>query len=237
MRSVLVAGLCALGLLLIGPEGARADYDHYDLAVEPEPEPGSNIALELALEVGLFDRGTTGVGDPLLDYGYDHGGGPAVGARLRFLSPLDDRYFHHGIDVRLLHQAGGTLGLSEEVGFYWTEVATGYGFRTMFPCMSNESDGRIVRFTGTIGLTVANANAGTGRAARDDRWNERVAASEQLDHMAVGPHVSLGLDYHIDDFLIGIAIDARQLFSVSGGVEARTFGTSATLRTGVDLDL
>lgn len=184
-------------------------------------------AVELTLEGGLLDRGTTGVGEPLLGYGYDHGGGVLIGAGLRLYFDIDGRYFHHGVAVRVGHQPGG--------GFAWSQLDLTYVFRTELPCLS--SDDRRLRLSGIIGVTGARADAGMGNGAADDRWNLREVASEQLDHQALGAVLGVALDVHSGPFLLGLMLDVRELFALGDTPVARSFVATGSLRAGVELDL
>lgn len=207
--------------------------------VEPDVEPdvGSDPlidALELSLDLGVMDRGTTGVGEPLLGLGYDHGGGALAGVGARAYLEID-RYFAHGLSLRLSHQAGSLLGLDDGVGFAWSQLDVTYVFRTLLPCMSDDE----VRFylSGLVGVTGVRADAGTGTAPRDDRWNERQVASRRLDHDALGPMLGASLDVHFGAFFVGALIDVREPFALGAGPVSRSFVTTGSLRTGVQLAL
>lgn len=214
--------VCGLTAAMVWPASA--------LAWEPQPE--SETSLELALDIGMLDRGTTGVGDPLLDLGYDHGGGPQAGFGLRAYFEINE-YFRHGPNLRISHQ--GAFGLTDTYGFAWTQLDLTYVFRTSLPCMSD--DEMQWYLSGLIGLTGVHAEAGTGDAPRDDRWNERLAASESLDHLALGGVIGAGIDLHLDEWFIGLMLDVREPFALGETPVSRSFVTSATMRAGVELAL
>lgn len=216
----------ALAATLLCPALASADQPEVLLRDEGGGDPLVS-AVELTLETGLLDRGTTGVGEPLLGYGYDHGGGMLVGAGLRLYFDIDGRYFHHGVAVRVGHQPND--------GFAWSHVDLTYVFRTELPCMS--SDEHRLRLSGVIGVTGARADAGMGNGAPDDRWNLREVASEQLDHHALGAVLGVALDVHSGPFLLGLMLDVRELFALGDTPVARSFAATGALRAGFELDL
>ena len=191
-------------------------------------------SLEVTVDMGVLDRGTTGIGEPLLGLGYDHGGGLQAGAGARLYFELNE-YFRHGPSLRLSHQAGSVLGLAGEHGFAWSQLDLAYVFRTSLPCMSGDEVQWYL--SGLVGLTGVYADAGTGDGPSDDRWNERLAASEELDHLALGGMLGVGLDMHFDEVFLGALIDVREPFALGSGVVSRSFVTSATLRAGVELGL
>lgn len=228
-------GFVMLAAVVASPGWAAAqDVEVLSPTVEPAPEGPGPVDVELTVEVGALDRGTTGVGAPLLGYGWDHGGGLLVGVGTRAYVALNE-YFSHGPALRLTHQAGGLLGLVGGVGFAWTQIDTTYAFRTLLPCMS-EAD-RQWHLTGLVGLTTVRADAGSGTGPRDERWNERQAASSALDHWAVGPLLGVGLDATFGRVLVGATVDVREPFALGDVPISRSFVTTAALRTGVALDL
>jgi len=205
-------------------------------ALEPHLEPSPTFSdVELDLELGWMDRGTTGVGEPLLGYGYDHAVAPLVGASARLFFHDSIRYFRHGIALRGAYAAGGHLGLGDGVEFHLGQVDLGYVFRTQLPCMS--TDERVFHLSGSLGLTGVRADAGTGRGSRDDRWNQRLAAAEDLDHVGLGGFLAVDLALHVGPLITGIRIDVREHFAVTDGPVSRDFAVATGLRMGVDLEL
>ena len=225
--------LCLVGLLapFVFSQSALAQDVGTTELIEPE---SSETSLELAIDLGVLDRGTTGVGEPLLGLGYDHGGGLAAGVGARLYFELNE-YFRHGVSLRGSHQAGDFLGLAGEHGFAWSQLDLSYVFRTSLPCMSDDDTQWYL--SGLIGLTGVYADAGTGDGPRDERWNERLAASESLDHLALGGMLGVGLDLHFDDLFLGALIDVREPFALGSGAVSRSFVTSAALRAGIELEL
>lgn len=233
-----VGRLCCVSVISIvalAATTARAQVADLEYLPPPWERDEGGAVLELAIDLGLLDRGTTGIGDPLLDQGYDHGGGPVAGIGARLLFPFaDGDYFHHGATLRLSHHGGGSFGLSERVGFVWTSLDATYAFRTNFPCMSD--DDRKVYLTGLVGVTGTRADAGTGEGPRDEHWNQRVAASTELDHLALGPMLGLDLSVHFGALLAGVMLDLRQIFALGEGPISRSTVATGTLRFGVAID-
>ena len=229
-----ISALTPLLLLLLSagalttplPAGAQ-DY----LTVEPREEPSAIRDVEISAELGVMDRGTTGIGAPLLGYGYDHGGGAfgALGTRVLFPFGYGD-YFAHGFDLRASYSAGEFFGV-DGVDFHNGQLDLGYVFRTEFPCMRGET--RIIYLSGALGVTGLYADAGTGRGEPDDTWNERVAASEALDHYGLGGYLTVDLAAHYGATFIGLRLDAREHFALGHSAIARDVTVAASLRFGV----
>jgi len=230
MRAIFATAVCAV---LFWPTAAFA---YEPDVIEPDVVDSDPVidSLELAVDLGLLDRGTTGVGEPLLGLGYDHGGGLQAGVGIRTYFEIN-RYFRHGVNLRFSHQAGSTLGLFGGYGFAWSQLDLTYVFRTSLPCMSDDDTQWYL--SGLVGLTGVHADAGTGTAPRDDRWNERLAASDALDHLALGGLIGAGIDLHFDEVFLGLLLDVREPFALGSGPVSRSFVTSATLRAGVELEL
>ncbi|MEM9191489.1 MAG: hypothetical protein AAGF12_20115, partial [Myxococcota bacterium] len=149
-------------------------------SAEAQAQPDS---VQLGVGLGIVDRASTGVGEPLLDYGYDHEGGLLAEGSLRLYFDESNGYFSHALQLRFAHTGGAALGFTDHgIGYSMAEVA--YVFRTRLPCMS--SSARTFYLSGYLGLSGAYGNASTGSGERDDRWNERVAAEGELDHYALG---------------------------------------------------
>ena len=201
-----------------------------------QAEDGAPLGeLELAVDLGFLDRGTTGVGAPLLDLGYDSGGGPVAGLGARFYFHARNRYFRHGINLRLSHTAGMSFGALSGVGFAWTAVDATYAFRTLLPCMSEEDSQWML--TAMIGLTGARADAGTGTHDDPQTRNNRARASHDLDHLALGGMLAVDLSWHGSTFLAGVTLDVREYFGLGDTDQARSFVTTAAVRGGVHFGL
>lgn len=192
-------------------------------------------SFQLGAGLGIVDRGSTGVGAPLLEYGYDHEGGLLAEAALRVYFYDSWDFLRHGFQIRYSYTAGQTLGL-DSYGFGYSIVDATYLLRTNLPCMSSEDIKYYV--SGYLGLSGGYANASTGRGERDDRWNERVAAEGELDHHALGAVFGLAMDVHFGPAYLGIQVDLRQHYGLtSSSPVTRTFMPSALLRTGVEVNL
>jgi hypothetical protein len=209
-------------------EPAAACADGYD----DESPLFSNI--EVALEFGAMDRGTSGVGDPLLGYGYDHSGGALGGLDVRVFFHDSSDYFRHGVTLRGAYAAEDFFGLGG-VAFHFGQLDAGYVFRSILPCMS-EGDRRVY-VSGAIGVTTLLADASTGRGGPDARWNERVVAADALDHVGIGGFLTVDGAIHMRAAFIGVRLDLREHFTVSGGPASRDFSVAALLRGGVNIDL
>jgi hypothetical protein len=208
----------------------------YNLAVEPEP-PSTKVFsdLELALDLGVMDRGSSGVGSPLLGYGYDHDGGLFAAASVRLYFHDDDMFWlRHGIGVRFAHHAGDDFGLGD-TGFFFEQIDVGYVVRTEFPCMSQGD--RHVYLSGILGVTTVVADASTGNRPSDGNWNARTVAASELDHVGVGGLLGVALDVHFGAAFAGVYFDVREQLAVTPGPISRDFSIAAALRGGVDIGL
>jgi hypothetical protein len=221
----LFAAIC--GLPAVASAQETTDVEYY------EDETGIFSNLELALTTGFFDRSTTGVGAPL-DAGYDTELGVGAGVDVRLFFDDSNEYFRHGIVLAGTHERGPFFGLGG-YGFAWTEVDAGYSVRALFPCMSGETVKWYGHGTVALSGVIADAGLGQGDIEQGDRAT-REALAESLDHGAVGFRLALGVDVHVDSFLIGLTIDMREYFGLDTAAE-RSSVRSAMLRTGVDFSL
>jgi hypothetical protein len=98
-------------------------------------------------------------------------------------------------------------------------------------------EGRRIHLSGALGVTGLYADAGTGRGDSTDDWNDRVDASETLDHFGVGGYLTVDLAAHYGAGFIGLRLDAREHFAVGHATVARDVTLGASLRFGVDLSL
>lgn len=239
MRSLVVASLALLTTLTtlatVDALGATASAEERDyLAVEPREEKTFSD-LELALELGVMDRGTAGVGAPLLGYGYDHDGGLLGAASVRLYFHDDQFWLRHGVGVRFAHHAGDDFGLGD-TGFFFEQIDVGYVVRTEFPCMA--SGDRHIYLSGILGVTTVIADASTGNRPSDANWNARTVAANELDHVGVGGVFGLALDVHFGAAFAGFYVDVREQFGVTPSSPiSRDFSIAATLRGGVDIGL
>ena len=194
-------------------------------------EGGALSGIELSAGIGVMGHNTTGVGEPLLGYGYDHEPGPVADGKLRLIFG-HHRYFRHGVTFRGGYNAGRQFGRNG-YGFAHSFGEVGYTIRTLFPCMSNED--RKVYGGATLGFTGAFADAGVGRGAMGDDENIRRTAATELDHRAWGWVLGGEIMVHYKAFLIGLDVDMRRLYGVET-VADRTMLASAVLRVGMAFD-
>jgi hypothetical protein len=211
---------------------ARADALAYE---NPREREAQNRRLIVAANLGTIDRGTTGT---LVGFGYDATVSTTAGAdvRLVFPGPFCERCFSHGLATGYTYSAGPTFGALHDAAFRLHVFDLAYAARVEFPCMRREH--RRVHLTGLVGAAGMYADAGLGDVSRDDanRLNDRVAASQQYDHGALGWRVGLSLDFTFDSMLVGVGVDLRELYGL-GAPEARTILAGAVLRIGFDVML
>ena len=117
-------------------------------------EGGAISGMELSAGIGVMGHNTTGVGEPLLAYGYDHEPGPVADGKLRLLFG-HHRYFRHGMTFRGGFNSGRQFGRNG-YGFRHSFGEVGYSFRTLLPCMSSEH--RKIYAGATLGFTGAFAD-------------------------------------------------------------------------------
>ncbi len=225
MNRVFVSVLVVGCLWALQAEEARAcAYD--------ESDGGLITGLELSAGIGIMGHNTTGVGEPLLDYGYDREAGPAVDGKLRLLFG-DNRYVRHGMTFRAGYTTGRQFGRNG-YGFRRRYGGFGYSVRALLPCMSNEDTK--VYVGGTLGFTGANADAGIGRGPIEDvNENDRREASESLDHREWGWVLGGEIQVHFSSFMVGLDVDLRRLYG-RRTVADRAMLSSAVLRVGVAFD-
>lgn len=194
-------------------------------------EGGALSGIELSAGIGVMGHNTTGVGEPLLGYGYDHEPGPVADGKLRLIFG-HHRFFRHGMTFRGGFNSGRQFGRNG-YGFRHSFGEVGYTIRSLFPCMSN--DDTKIYGGATLGFTGAFADAGVGRGAMGDDENVRRMASEDLDHRAWGWVLGGEIQIQHHSFLIGLDIDMRRLYGIDTVAE-RTMLGSAVLRVGMAFD-
>lgn len=197
--------------------------------------PASADDLELSVPLALVDRSTAAAG--LIDgFGYESESGLAGGfeGRLFFGAPND--VFHMGVVLGALHFAGPLFGLVEGHAFRTTLMEAGLTARVLLPCLSR---GDVKwRLGGVLALVGAHADAGLGLRHRDNSPGhpERVEASEALDHAGLGWRLAFDLSWHIEQFVVGAGIGARQYFGIDSPV-SRVWIMDVGLRLGARFDL
>lgn len=202
---------------------------------QESPSPPFFSDVELSLGAGVMDRGTTGIGAPLLGHGYDHAGGAVLEGDVRLFKRGWYRMVHHGLALRAFHQSGRTLGLTDAGTFQVSGLELAYVLRALLPCMSNDD----VRFhlTPLAGLSALRARAGDLHVPGDQTGELAEAARAAFDHVALGAVLGVQFDVHRGPLLIALTADLREHFAIGDTPVKRDFMTSLTLRVGVDIDL
>ena len=207
-----------------------------DTALYEPASPGLFSNIEITVGLGIMDRGTTGIGDPLLGLGYDTATGATTDLSLRFYFDSSMSFMNHGILLRGTYMAGSSFGLGEGYGFATTIVDLAYVIRFHCPCISTED--RKWYASGFVGLTGMYADASTGAGPDGGpEWNTRTAASSKFDHGALGGVLGASFDLHVDVFVIGVTVDLREHYGVGSTPIARSFETGASLHFGADFEL
>lgn len=223
-----MAGLVlALGVMT---SGAQAQ----EILLEPSIRPAEDPALttvEVTADIGVIGRTTTGVGEPLTDYGYDREPGLGTGLELRFLFG-DNRYLRTGFALHGVYQSGPYLGAGGRAFRMGLAEAT-FAARTLLPCMSDPE--RQFYASAWLGVSAGRMAAGTGRGEMGPNANDRRVAAVELDHSVAGFVLGASIDVHFGAFTLGLRADLRHLYGVDTVAE-RTFAPSAMLRLGFKLD-
>jgi len=226
-------GALALVLAVVGmePQEASARRGPALLRLPAPASPKAN--LELIGEFGFVDRSTTGIGGSLLGRGYDASAGSIAGAQLRVFFPIMGRTFGHGFDMRYSRSAGPTLGADGyALGLHMLDL--GYTMRFEGRCM--RSDTARWFFSGTLGLSGYDAQTGPGDGA--DQWPAQFKGQTgAFDHQALGWLLSVNMDAHLEEFIVGVGLNLRQHFGISDSPVQRNFMLSLVLRLGFDIDL
>jgi hypothetical protein len=232
-----MALLALVGAWLGTAAGVQAqDYDTTEERYYTGDQEGLFSSLEITLGIGLMDRGTTGIGDPLLGYGYDHAGGASTDLAFRLFFANSNQYLNHGVLVRGTYMAGASFGLADGYGFATTIVDVAYVIRVNCPCISG--DERKWYASGFVGMSGMYANASTGDASEmDANWNARSAAADKFDHAALGGVIGLSMDLHVGMFIVGATVDLREHFTLGDSPVSRSFETGASIHVGGDFGL
>lgn len=192
--------------------------------------------LELTIPIGVVDRSTAGALEAPAGYGYENTSGLLTGLEGRLFFGRPDDYFHLGVMAGAQQQAGALLGLAEGHAFRTTVMEAGLTARVLFPCMSR---GDVKwRLGGVLALVGVHADAGMGVGGRDNGpdFDERAIAAAALDHAGLGWRLAFDLSWHVDAFVIGIGLGARQYFAIDSPV-SRVWMMDAGLRVGARFDL
>jgi hypothetical protein len=235
MRWLLVSG--ALGCVSAVASVASAQPRTEPLVmVEPLVlrRPVDQPHFTLALTYGALEHATTGTP---AGYGYDRGTAMSLGLNARLLFPLQGCHcMTHGVDASVLWSNGTMLGAGGESAWQRGVVDLGYAFRVELPCL--RSGTRRWWVTGTVGVSGQLGDAGLGDVATGETAgvNERTAASQRYDHVALGWHAGASMEVVFDKALVGFGVDLRDLRGIDTD-QARTFLLGVNLRAGFDLGL
>ena len=227
MKGTTLTGLTGLALLLLAASPAAAQ----DYLYASEPDSPALTVLEVTADLGVLGRSTTGIGEPLTDYGYDREPGLATGLEARFLFG-DHRIVRAGFALHGVYQAGPAFGLGGRAFRLGLAEAT-FAARSLLPCISNHD--RQLYASAWLGVSAGRMAAGTGRGEMGPNANERRVAAEELDHSVAGWVLGASFDAHYGAFALGFRVDLRHLYGVDTVAE-RTFAPSAVLRLGFVLD-
>lgn len=232
-RTVSGAVGCVLSMAEVAGAQTRAEpLVLIEPAVMRRPEEQPHFTL--ALTYGALEHGTTGTP---AGYGYDGGTAMSLGVNSRLVFPLRGcRCMTHGVDANLLWSDGTTLGVGGESAWTRAVVDFGYAFRVELPCL--RSGTRRWWVTGTVGMSGQWADAGLGDVATSETAgaNERMAAAQRYDHVALGWHAGASMEVVFDKALVGFGVDLRDLRGIDTD-QARTFLLGVNLRAGFDLGL
>lgn len=219
-------------LLALGLIGSSAQAQQTaDIEYLPQDEDPALTTVEVTADIGVIGRSTTGIGEPLTDYGYDREPGLGTGLELRFLFG-DNRYVRAGFALHGVYQAGPYLGAGGHAFRIGLAEAT-FAARALLPCMSDQD--RQFYASAWLGVSAGRMAAGTGRGAMGPNANERRIAADALDHSVAGFVLGASIDAHFGAFTFGLRADLRHLYGVDTVAE-RTFAPSAMLRLGVKFD-
>jgi hypothetical protein len=229
MRSAVCAAALSALVLSARVEADPLRPDVITLAVEHERGPRPTLALVTSF--GALSHATTGT---VANYGYDSATAPSLGLSARLLFPMPGcRFLAHGVELNYQGAAGPSFGLAHGAAFTQHLADASYAMRVELPCLRRGD--RRWWITGTLGLSVRIADAGTGDRALDDgsAMNERGAFANRYDHAAMGWRLGGAMDVTFGRVLVGVALDLRDLYGIDTELR-RTTMMGASLRFGAD---
>jgi hypothetical protein len=162
MRSALcAAALCVLTLApRVGADPIRTD----EITLAVERPQGPRPALTLVTSFGALAHATTGT---VARYGYDSATAPALGVSARLLFPMPGcRCLAHGVELNYQGASGPDFGLGHGAAFTQHIADASYAVRVELPCLRRGD--RRWWVTGSLGLSMRIADAGTGDRPLDD---------------------------------------------------------------------
>lgn len=218
-------------LLAFAPDAFAQPLEHIHVEPAVLRERPRGPELLLSGSFGALHHATTGT---IAAYGYDTATAPSLGVNARLLFPIPMcRCLSHGVDLNYAYAAGPDLRVGREAAYVQHTIDASYAARTELPCMRRGD--RRWWVTGTLGVSVRVADAGLGDVSRDDvsRLNERTSLSSRYDHVAVGWRLGGAMEVTFSRFLIGVALDLRDLYGVDTE-QRRTMLFGAAIRVGGD---
>jgi hypothetical protein len=229
MRSALcAAALCVLTLApRVGADPIRTD----EITLAVERPQGPRPALTLVTSFGALAHATTGT---VARYGYDSATAPALGVSARLLFPMPGcRCLAHGVELNYQGASGPDFGLGHGAAFTQHIADASYAVRVELPCLRRGD--RRWWVTGSLGLSMRIADAGTGDRPLDDGalLNERSGYAARYDHAAMGWRVGGAMDVTFGRMLVGVALDLRDLYGLDTELR-RTTVMGASIRVGAD---
>lgn len=211
---------------------ASADPPHVgEITLAYERPPARVPELVLTGSFGALSHASTGT---VPRDGYDTATAPSLGGSARLLFPISAcRCLSHGVELNYAWAQGPSFGISHGAAYNQHLADASYAVRTELPCLRRGD--RRWWVTAGLGVSVRVADAGTGDRALDDasQANERGALAARYDHAAVGWRLSGAMDVSFGRFLVGVALDFRDLYGVDTELR-RTTMMGASLRFGAD---
>ena len=187
-KRAMVGLMLALGLIT---SGASAQ-DYLTVAPTQPDEDPALTTVEVTADIGVIGRSTTGIGEPLTDYGYDRELGLGTRLELRLLFG-DNRYVRAGLALHGVYPSGPYFGAGGRA-FRMGLAEAGFAARALMPCMSNRD--RQFYASAWLGVSASRMAAGTGRGAMGPNANERRIAADALDLSVAGFVLGASIDVH-----------------------------------------
>lgn len=231
MRARVSLSSCLAVLTLSLSALADPPGSHGEITLAYERPRGRGPELVLSGGVGVLSHATTGTAPR---DGYDSASAPSLGGTARLLFPLPAcRCLSHGVELNYAWASGPSFGISHGAAFTQHLADASYAVRTELPCL--RSGDRRWWVSATLGLSVRVANAGTGDRALDDLddANARGGLSARYDHTAMGWRLGGAMDVTFGRFLVGVAVEMRDLYGIDTELR-RTTMMGAALRVGAD---
>lgn len=207
-------------------------YQDVELLHQDQREPEPVMTTQITVGIGILGRGTTGIGGPLTEYGYDRSRGPHVDLQIRPLVNLN-HIVRLGFSMRALFFSDRGFGASGHA-FRLGVGELGISAQSLLPCLSTRD--RQLHVGATVAMVGGYANAGLGQGDDMNAYgNLRTEAADGFDHGLVGFAVGMDGTITYGRFLFGFDINLRRLWSIGSTVSHRVTLSSLALRLGVSL--